>query len=343
MLKFAFIGFRHYHVLDVYKRVTENPDMEAVALCEEDADAAAPILQQGSIEPTHSDYQKMLDEVQCDAVVVGDYYGKRGKIIIDALKRGKHVLADKPLCTSLEEFDTIQRLANERGLQVGLMLDLRDSGHYIKARELVRAGTIGEIQSVYVGGQHALRPDVRPGWYFEPGKHGGTINDIAVHGLDIVEWITGLTFSEVTAARTWNAMAKQYPDFRDGAQFLMNMDNGCGVMGDVSYFAPADTGGSSFDPSWRVTLWGSEGVIETSHSTPVKVWRTGKPVEVIENVPDDPGGYLTSFAASVAGDATNCKLTTQQSLRATEVALKVQKAADAGLYAMRIWHRSSVR
>lgn len=336
MIRFAFAGFRHYHVMDVYSRATSDDQTEVVAACEEDEEAREAIARAENVRFTHTSCESMLDETPCDVVVVGDYYGKRAAIVIDALKRGKHVLADKPLCTSLDELDEIRPLAAERNLQVGLMLDLRDAGQYIKVRELVRSGAIGEVHSVYVGGQHALRLGTRPHWYFEPGKHGGTVNDIGIHGLDIVEWITGMRFTEVVAARTWNALAPEFPHFHDGAQFLMRMENGCGVLGDVSYFAPDDTCGSRFDPSWRVTLWGRDGVIETSHATPVTVWRSGKPAEVIESPQGDPGGYLRSFVASVEGDSGNCKLTTEESFRASKVALKAQKAADEGLFAMPI-------
>lgn len=327
MIRLAFAGFRHDHIMDVYRRASSNPDIEIVAACEEDEASRTDLA--GKVDITHSNHAAMLHEVACDAVAVGEYYGKRGSVVIEALKRGKHVLSDKPLCISLAEFDEIKALTEQSGLQMILMLDLRDAGQYIKVRELVRSGAIGEVNSAFVGGQHALRLGVRPKWYFEPGKHGGTINDIGIHGFDIIEWITGRRFVEVIGARTWNALAPQFPHFHDGAQFMLKMDNGCGVTGDVSYFAPGDVKGSRFDPSWRVTLWGTDGVIETSHSTPITIWRNGQPSEIIEDTPGDPGGYLRSFLASVRGDAKNAKLTTSDSLRAAEVALKVQAAADA--------------
>ena len=75
----------------------------------------------------------------------------------------------------------IVRLAAAKKLTVGMMLDMRDSGVFIKVRELVRAGGIGEIRAVALGGQHPLFTGKRAGWYHEAGKHGGTISDIAVH------------------------------------------------------------------------------------------------------------------------------------------------------------------
>lgn len=57
---------------------------------------------------------------------------------------------------------------------------MRDSGNALALREVVRSGRIGEIQTMSFAGQHPLLRGERPNWYFEPGMHGGTLNDIAV-------------------------------------------------------------------------------------------------------------------------------------------------------------------
>ncbi len=78
----------------------------------------------------------------------------------------------------------------------------------------------------------------RPAWYFEPGKHGGTLNDIGVHAIDLIPWMTGRSIVEVTAARAWNARVPQFPAFQDAGQMMLKLDNGGSVMGDVSYLNP---------------------------------------------------------------------------------------------------------
>ena len=63
-------------------------------------------------------------------------------------------------------------------------------------RELLRSGALGEINNVYFGGQHPLQYGRRPAWYYErtesgESKHGGVINDLSIHGIDLVEYLTG--------------------------------------------------------------------------------------------------------------------------------------------------------
>ena len=94
-LRFAFAGFRHDHITSLYSKIAANPDCEIVAAAEADEATCLRLAQSGKAQITHNSITEMLDTVECDVVAVGDCYGKRGKIVIDALKRGKHVISDK--------------------------------------------------------------------------------------------------------------------------------------------------------------------------------------------------------------------------------------------------------
>lgn len=326
-IRFAFMGFRHAHIQDLYRRVQKGDGVEVVAACEED-EAAREAVKGAGVEITHSDYGEMLSGVDCDVVAIGDYYARRGEVAIRALGEGKHVIADKPLCTELEEVDEIERLAGEKGLAVGCMLTMRDQGQTIGVRRLIQEGLIGEVHAISFGGQHPLLLGSRPGWYFEAGKHRGTINDIAIHAIDCVPWMTGLNFETVNAARCWNAFAPDFPHFKDGAQMMLTMDNGCGVLGDVSYFMP-DRAGYSLPFYWRYTFWGREGVIETCTTVrEIRVaLRDSKKVEVRKVPKDTSGGYLEDFLKGVRGEAADGR-NTEAVIRAARTALKIQRAAD---------------
>lgn len=330
-LKIAFMGFRHSHIFDLYNRAMESPDYEVVAACEEDADTRAQLAENGKAEITHDNYRRMLDEVPCDVIAVGDYYGKRGGIIVEALSRGKHAISDKPICTDRYDLQTIEALSAEKKLQVGCMLDMRDNGTFRKVHELVRSGAIGEVHGITFGGQHPLMLGTRPGWYFEEGKHGGTINDIGIHAFDLIPWITGLRFAEITCARSWNAFPKDIPYMRDAGMFMLRLENDGGVIGDVSYFMP-DSMGYTLDLYWRYTIWGRDGFIETSYNLGhIRLVKNGNTeVEIIQPAEPDPGGYLRSFTEEVTTGATT-GVSTADVLRASRIALLTQQAGDQNL------------
>jgi predicted dehydrogenase len=330
-LRLAFVGFRHAHILDLYRRALAAPEIEVVGACEEDAHTREWAQSGAGVEITYRDYDRMLAAVECDAIAVGDVYGKRGQRIIKALESGRHVISDKPICTSLEEWSRIERLAKTRLLRIGCMLDMRDTPQFISARELVQGGRIGEVLAVSFGGQHPLLLGRRPAWYFEPGQHGGTINDIAVHALDAIPWITGQEVSEIVAARTWNALADEFPHFRDAGQVMLTLDERCGVLGDVSYFAP-DSQGYTSPFYWRMTFWGRDGVLETGATAgAITVAANGAAEPAYESLAvGRPGGYLIAFLHDIGGESRADDLTTEWVLRATRLALLAQWAADVG-------------
>jgi len=332
-LRFAFIGFRHGHIKSLYNLVKSTDGLELAAACEEDAAARAELKAAGDVEITHSDYERMLDEVPCDVVATGDYFAIRGHREIRALAAGKHVISDKPLCTSLEDLNEIERLSREKRLKVSCMLTQRGLGCTIGARERILGDEIGPIHAIAFGGQHPLMLGSRAAWYFEPGKHGGTITDIAIHAVDMIPWMTGLEFATVNAARCWNAFAPEYPHFKDGAQMMLTMNNGCGVIGDVSYFMP-NSAGYSLPYYWRTTFWGRKGVLEIAHkASGIHVVVDGDKELNSRPLPAGrSGSYLHSFVRDIQGNLEEGDLDTQTVLKASRTVLTIQKAADENLH-----------
>jgi predicted dehydrogenase len=326
--RFAFVGFRHPHALDLYHLVRDRPDCEVVAACEEDAATRADLVRGGQVDISHERYEAMLDAVECDVVVVGDFYTARGPQVVEALRRGLHVISDKPLCHTLAEQAQIEDLSSKRSLSVGLQLELRGAGAFIRLRDIIRSGELGRIHTLNICGQHPLDPASRPAWYFEPGKHGGTINDIGIHVFDIVPWLTGVAWREVLTARAWNAKALEHPHFHDAAQFMGVLESGAGIIADVSFLAPAGVG-PQLPQHWRFTVHGMNGLAETHFGAlHVKVALDGQ--DTIDQRPVGPPiyrRYFTDFLNEVRGHRESCDLRTADVLRASRLALEAQRRA----------------
>jgi predicted dehydrogenase len=335
VMKLAFLGFRHGHIMGLYKAAQTHPELQVVGACEEDDAAAETIRDAGAVTLTHGSFEEILRNVECDAVAVGDYYSRRGEIVLRALEAGKHVISDKPICIRRSELEQIQGLAGRKRRAVGCLLDLRGSGVLRTMRRLIREGAIGEVHTVLFTAQHPLLWGKRPEWYFDKEKHGGTINDIAIHATDAIPWLTGRRFVEVTAARAWNAKLKQAPHFQDAAQLMLRLDNDGGVFGDVSYLAP-DGCGYAVPQYWRFTCHGSEGVVEASLTSKQVMLAThnDKAPRTIEHEPDVPNAAVEAFLDEIAG--RKASLTTRDVLEASRVALMVQEAADRGATGMKV-------
>ena len=329
-LRFAFIGFRHGHINGLYRLAEERDGVEIVAACEEDPEARAATPNAG-VRITHDSYEAMLSDVECDVVACGDYFGIRGERLIQAMEAGRHVIGDKPLCTSLDELDRIEELADQDGLRVGCMLDLGAGGPFVTLKRMLRDGAVGEVHTITFLGQHPLRYGKRDMWNFEEGKHGGTINDIGIHAVDFIPPMTGRRIVEVTAARAWNARLPQHPHFQDGAIFVLRLDNDGVAMGDVSYLA-SDRHGYEMPDYWRFTISGTDGVIEAGCNLDlVRLWRHDTD-EVIEETPDEPvkGAFFEDYLNDLSGSPNQDGLHTARVIESTRIALIAQRAADTG-------------
>lgn len=324
----AFAGFRHPHIFALLDRVKAHPDSTVVAAYEGDAATREVVPAQHGIEITHTDFARMLEESDATIVAIGDVYAKRGALALAVLRAGKHIIADKPLCTSLEEFEEISRLATTENLSVGCQLDLVETPSVRGLREVVQKGLLGQPCTINISAQHPLRLGVRAAWYFEPGQHGGTINDIGIHIFDFVPWLTGQPWEEISMAREWNAKATSYPHFMDCAQFHLLTQEGLACFADVSYLGP-DTLGYSIPQYWRITVHGTKGMAEISYGT--------KDVTVVtdadespQNYPapaESPSGYWQDFLDEIEGRPAVDGLTTARVLESSHWALKTQHLA----------------
>ncbi len=323
-LRVAFVGFRHGHVSSLYPEARELDYVEIVGAVEEDAAARGDFVEPLGVELTHETLDEMLDDTDFDLLCCVDYYGKRGSIAIRALEAGKHFLTDKPLCTKREEFEQIVALAREKDLAVQIALTMRYGAACQTMARIVQDGGIGEFCTGIVLGQHPLAYGSRPNWYFEEGKQGGTINDLFIHGTDMIGWATGLEFSKVIAAEAWNARADWAPFFQDSAQVVYELSNGSKLMGDCSYLTPEKA-----HAPWQFFLWGTEGHVHLCGED--LTWqRAGEGDVAVEVKASSQIGDPFVDIASHLEHGTERWLTNEDCFKAQMASLAGQEAADSG-------------
>ena len=323
-MKIAFAGLRHNHIYSLYNEVKAHADLTEVGAWEETA-AAAEAAKAVITEPFYESYEALLADPSVDIVAIGDYYGIRGKRVIQALNAGKAVITDKPLCTSPEELAEIVRISREKQIPVGIQLELRDDGTLQTAAALIARGEIGEIRAVQFTAQHPLSYGVRPGWYFEEGKHGGTFNDIAIHAMDVLTWVAGSAYDKTLFARQWNAYATEVPHFKDCAQFNGQLVNGAAVTGDVSYAAPQAA--FTLPSYWRFTFWGATGYLECRVGAETMTVATAEDTQPRTVAVQAPKRHvLDSFLEEVRNGAP--AENTASCIAASRAALSLQRFAD---------------
>lgn len=317
-MNIAFAGFRHGHIYGLYDKVVNSDRVNLIGCFEENEKAKEQAKSLRPIDFNYSSYEEILHDKNVDIVAVGDYYGKRGKLIIEALKNGKHVICDKPICTSLKELKIIKKLSEKNNLKIMCMLDMRYDIHVNKAIEIISSGQLGKLINISFTGQHCLDYGNRPEWYYEDGKHGGTINDIAIHGIDVIRYMTGKNLTKVNCAKTWNGFATNEPQFKDCGQFMVEMDD-VSVMADVSYAAPKCN--STLPTYWDFYFWGTEGMMNFRSSE--KVIHLYKSTAETVECEAPTSDYLEDFLDEI--DGKSLRFDTQETLESQRQVLLIQK------------------
>ena len=120
-----------------------------------------------------------------------------------ALDAGAHVLLEKPMVCRSADADALVARAREQGKVLAVAYQMRLQPSFLRVRELLRSGAVGEMRAVAV----VLTQDwieritaSNRTWRFNPAlSGGGELMDSGSHLLDILLWATGLVPEEVFA------------------------------------------------------------------------------------------------------------------------------------------------
>ncbi len=111
-----------------------------------------------------------------------------------ALLAGKHILCEKPLCTTAEEADEIERLAKQQGKICGMVFNNRRLAPVLRAKQLVDEGKLGRILHFHAAYLHnsCIDPDRRVGWKQDKTVcGGGVLFDLGSHVIDLISLLCG--------------------------------------------------------------------------------------------------------------------------------------------------------
>ncbi|MGP4043844.1 Gfo/Idh/MocA family protein [Streptomyces sp. 2A115] len=183
-----------------------------------------------------------------------------------ALRAGKHVICEKPLATSAADAERLTLLADEFGLLLAVPFVYRYHPLVREIRDRRLRGEFGAWQLVHGSYlQDWLLGEEATSWRVDPAEGGPSraFADIGSHWCDLVEWVAGVRFTELTA-RVSTAFAARPTE--DVATVLLR--TGDGVPGTLTvsqvsagrknrlWFELDGAGGSAvFDQENPETVW----------------------------------------------------------------------------------------
>jgi predicted dehydrogenase len=176
LLAYGAIGHEHNHA------VQNTEGLELTAVCDVNPERIAAARELAPDVAAFADAQELLDSGLVDLVVVSTPPNTHHYWAMEALRRGIHVVLEKPMALTAAECDEAMALASEKGLTLIVFQNRRFDADFVTIRRLIREGAIGEVfqYDSFVGGYS--RPCDY--WHSDVAVSGGAIFDWGSHYLD---------------------------------------------------------------------------------------------------------------------------------------------------------------
>lgn len=257
--------------LDNYIRLeNEGFPIKLVAICDEDEKKFRGQFLEGNIEQggtaydfslynTYTDLDSFFDE-DLDMVDIALPTFLHDELSIRAMKKGLHVLCEKPIALNSDRGVEMLRVSNETGSRLMIAHCLRFWPEYEYLKEAVASGKYGKVlaASFYRGGNEPIWS--HRNWMLDPELSGGALIDLHIHDVDMIYWLFGKpqAVSAISTER-YDIVSAHYR-FADGK--IINAQADLSLKGDVgfemSYRVHAETATLVFKDN-RLTIYPNGG------------------------------------------------------------------------------------
>lgn len=141
---------------------------------------------------TFTDFEKMLESVELDAVVIATPTRFHAAMVRTALNGGLHVFCEKPLTLTAAESTELARLASARGLVTQVGYHNRFVSTFLEVKRLLDVDSIGRVTHVQAESYGPVVLKARGStWRSKRTEGGGCLYDYAAHPIDLATWFVG--------------------------------------------------------------------------------------------------------------------------------------------------------
>jgi predicted dehydrogenase len=254
-VKVGIVSFAHVHAPAYAAVLRDLEEADFIGIADELTDRGSEATERfgvGYFESTGS----LLREV--DAVVVCSENKNHARDVIPALEGGVHVLCEKPIATTVEDARAMIGASESSGSQLRIAFPVRYLPSMVRARELVRGGSLGRVLAIN-GTNHGQIPG---GWFLDPDlAGGGAVMDHTVHLADILRWMLDVEVKSVYAeVDTFFGGGET----DDAAILTLELESGPIADGTIATIDPSWSRGDGF-PTWgdvTLRIAGTSGVLD---------------------------------------------------------------------------------
>ena len=272
--------------------------------------------------PYTLDYKELLAMEDIEAVDIVLPIHLNRLVVSDALKAGKHVIAEKPIAGNLSDAHDLVKLADS-SKQVSMIAEnYRYRKVFQKAKELMESGAVGELNSFSWNIFYKLDTHneyARTQWRIDHKYEGGIITDAGVHNIAALR----LLFGDIDSgsALVWNVN----PAVGRTDSIKLNFKTTNGING--SFNMSASVEGYSED---KLLIFGNRGTIIIKDDDVVVMNLEGESSK--ESINDD-GGYKAQFENfyNAVQNGSEVVSTLKEAYKDIEVLLNAYLSSESGI------------
>jgi len=144
----------------------------------------------------HDNLDAMLKDPDVNALYIALPNAMHYEAVVAAAKAGKNILCEKPFAMKVEHAREMVAACRDAGVVLRIAHQIRLDAAIVRAREIVRSGRLGRLAEVSL--ERGSANPARKTWRLD-NSQSGVIFDVGVHLLDLIQWVTGQRFLEVSA------------------------------------------------------------------------------------------------------------------------------------------------
>jgi myo-inositol 2-dehydrogenase/D-chiro-inositol 1-dehydrogenase len=241
----------------------------------------------------YQDYRELLERAPVDAVVVASPNHTHAQVLADVFQTRKHVLIEKPMCTTVEDCRAVVEGAQSHPGLVWVGLEYRYMAPVARFLREISSGRVGEIKMLAIR-EHRFPFLPKVGnWNRFNRNTGGTLVEKCCHFFDLMNLVAGSMPVRVYAsgAQDVNHLDERYegesPDILDNAFTIVDYQSGCRACLDLCMFAESSRN------EQELVATGTGGKLECfiPQGTIVVGTRKYKEFETFEVGPDERVSY----------------------------------------------------
>lgn len=196
------------------------------------------------------DFHKLINHPDLDAVVIATPDHLHTAPCLAAANAGKHILVEKPIATTIDDANEIIESAAEARVKLMVGFSLRFNLHYMQIKEMIAAGKVGDVISVFARRLNLITQADRI------NGRTGVLLFLGIHDFDALRWILNSEPISIYCAES-TSVPKKFPQENETFSTIQ-FENGVVACAHIGWNLPIQhAGGRDF----KLDIMGSKGSI----------------------------------------------------------------------------------